>query len=428
MKRTLSRFFPPSSRFFQKEMDSLKASSAEQKRLQTDLAAQLDALAQAQAQFRAFVQEYQAQEKDSDAAQRQLLNKTAERLDTVSEMLSGRQRTHQELQAKTDSVIGGISGLYQKEFPIDVRFEREYYKDFPVCTSSKAPDFQTDFLPLVDGLDKESVETVVLALQRLKLIQNSEEPAMVLYSAEEKQTMRQLAEHFFSNIVELSESCYFYRNYLLPINHFEACVFWDRCGIPFLEHPERLADRDIVDAGAFIGDSALILSPLTKRKVYAFEPVPSNYALMQKTIKMNDLSNVVPCNFALGTENGVVRLSPSISSNGSCSTQFVSEAFEYTESVELNVLSLDEFVKEHDLEVGLIKADVEGAEQLLLQGAMETIKSQKPALLISIYHNASDFFKIKPMLEALDLGYRFRIRHPVGGSVMTEMLLIAEVP
>ena len=62
----------------------------------------------------------------------------------------------------------------------------------------------------------------------------------------------------------------------------------------------------------------------------------------------------------------------------------------------------------------MITIDVEGAEQNLLKGAMDTIKLQKPLLFISIYHNVADFFEIKPWMikpwiQSLDLGYEFEI-------------------
>ena len=324
-----------------------------------------------------------------------------------------------ELNKKADSIC---SAIFAKEYPIDVRFEREYYKKFPTAPSEEFPDFQQKFLNLVRGLDIKSIEDVVLSIQRLKIVQNTQDPVIALYSQEEKNIMRKIIEHMFSSILPLSHNVFYYRGYLLPINHFEPCVFWDRYGIRHLTKPEHFSDTDIIDAGAFIGDSALIFSPLTNRNVYAFEPVPQNYHYMQDTIKLNGLTNVVPVQAALGEENGTI----SISVNDSSSTQFENDACQYAEKVEVKVVPLDEFVQEHNLHVGLIKADVEGAEQSLLKGAMQTIKHQRPTLLISIYHNADDFFHIKPMLEQLDLGYRFKIRHPVCGSVITETLLIAE--
>lgn len=344
------------------------------------------------------------------------------------------QQIHDDL-LKQNQLLAGIEthinsiheSLYSKEFPINVQFEREYYRDFPTEPSERNPSFRQDFLALIHGLDEESKETVALALQRLKIIQNSQHTSLSLYSEREKNIFCDILERFMSNVLPLGEDCFSLREYLLPINHFESCVFWDKCGVPHLEHPERFLDQDIIDAGAFIGDSALIFSPLTRRNVYAFEPVPQNYNNMKKTIELNSLKNVIPVPYALGIRNDKIKIAIETSVGSSCSSQFQNEAFQYEDKIDVDVISVDEFVHERGLSVGLIKADIEGAEQLLLSGAIETIKAQKPALLISIYHNADDFFHIKPMLEHLNLGYRFKVRHPVCGSVLTETMLIAEV-
>ena len=71
--------------------------------------------------------------------------------------------------------------------------------------------------------------------------------------------------------------------------------------------------------------------------------------------------------------------------------------------------------------------DLEGFEQPFLRGALNTIKTQKPALMISIYHNYSDFFDIKPMLENLNLGYKFKIVRPEEHLALVTTSMIAEV-
>lgn len=407
-----SRFFPPSAYEFREEIDRLAVQAQEHAAVCEEMQARLDTVLGFGPELSAIQNKT---EKTGAEMQAQM-----QMFRVALEQLRGDQRS---IEMKLDSILGGLSGLYQREYPLDVRFEREYYKNFPVCSSPEAPEFQEDFLSLIRGLDEKSVETIVLAFQRIKLIKKATEPFLELYFEEEKSVMRQLTEHFYSNILQLSEETYFYKGYLLPVNHFEPCVFIDKCGLPCLEHLERLRECDIIDAGAFIGDSALILSPLTNRKVYAFEPVPANYKHMIQTIKMNGLNSVEPCPYALGAERGKI----TISINDSSSTQFENEAISYEGSVEVETTTIDDFVRTRDLRVGLIKADIEGAESLMLQGAVETIKAQKPALLISIYNNANDFFKIKPWLETLDLGYKFKIRHSVGGTVMTETILIAEV-
>ncbi|WP_242004493.1 FkbM family methyltransferase [Brachyspira aalborgi] len=93
----------------------------------------------------------------------------------------------------------------------------------------------------------------------------------------------------------------------------------------------------------------------------------------------------------------------------------------------VKMVTLDSYVKENNIEVGLIKTDLEGFEQPFLRGAIETIKKQKPVLIISIYHNYSDFFEIKPMIENLNLSYKFKIVKPKSIQVITETKLLAEV-
>lgn len=344
-----------------------------------------------------------------------------EACERITAALSSQNAALSAMDKKIESIC---SAMFGKEYPVDVQFEREYYRDFPVGVTPEFPDFQKQLLALLQGLDAKSVETVILGIQRLKIIKETQEPILALYSQEEKDTMRYILEHFVSCVLPLSESCFYCQGYLLPINHFEACVFWDKCGISYLDYPDRLSSGDIIDAGAFIGDSALVLSPLTQGNIHAFEPTPKNYQYLLQTIQLNQLTNVVPIQAALGAQSGTVTISVS----DSCSTQFENKAIPYQDTTSAKVITLDEYVRQHGLTISLIKADVEGAEQLLLQGALETIKAQKPTLIISIYHNANDFFHIKPMLEQLDLGYQFKIRHPVGGSILTETILIAEVP
>ena len=59
---------------------------------------------------------------------------------------------------------------------------------------------------------------------------------------------------------------------------------------------------------------------------------------------------------------------------------------------------------------------------------MKTITTQRPILYLSIYHNADDFFNVKPMIEKFDLGYKFKIAKVPNGGIIVETALIAEPP
>lgn len=429
MKHSDLSFFPVSSKTFCSGIQEL---SSQQRHATQALEGTLATLAAEQqnyqTQFVSMVGQIEAKIKSSSDDALLSVQRIERQLDQVSTQMNILTQAQNEIMSKLVEGIHSIqSCLFSKEYSLDVCFERAYYREFPVEESPEFPDFQKCLLRLLAELDDESIWTVIVALNRLKIIKSSQEPWIALYSAAEKAKMQTLNDRYYSQVFKLSEGYYYYKKNLLPVNHFEPSVFWDLCCTPYLEHPERLRERDIIDAGAFIGDSALVLAPLTNRNVYAFEPTPQNYQMMLETLRMNKMDKVVPCPFALGDHRETLAVHVSSSFGGSGSTYLENDVVSYQETVETEMMTLDEFVQKHSLCVGLIKSDVEGAEQMLLKGALQTIREQKPALNISIYHNAGDFFQIKPMLEDLNLGYKFKIRHPVFGSILTETMLIAEV-
>ena len=360
------------------------------------------------------------------AAKAALANGQKRTEDRLLAELQAVKKSLSDIQKRSEETLNSLRILMARERLVSCRFDRDFYQDF-LLGPKDDPQFKDKFFALIDGLDEESVSTVVNGLNRLKEIRKSSSARLALLSESERQRSLEAYEGLHKQIFQLSEDCFFWKGYMLPTNQFEECVFWDHYGLPLLEHPERIRKLDIIDAGAFIGDTALVFSSYTDGRIHSFEPDPSNYGLLEKTISMNGLSGVVPCQYALGEASGAVTLSQ----RGSCSTLYEKpECFTYRNKVQVPMISVDEYVEKNRLQIGLIKADLEGAEQQMLRGALRTIQTQKPTLIISIYHNDSDFFGIKPMLEKLNLGYCFKIRHllHVGGSVMAETVLIAEMP
>jgi FkbM family methyltransferase len=301
--------------------------------------------------------------------------------------------------------------------------EPRFYKDDLANGILGIPDFRIRFNRLIHNLDSESVGTVVKILRRLHLIYQTGSHSLDLFTRDEQRIVWDIKDNFLDSCFQIADSLFFYNGYLLPVDQFEPGVFYYRHGLDYLQDVSSFRDQDIIDAGAFIGDSALILSPLTNKRVYSFEPVPSNFTLMRRTLELNRVTNVVPIQKALS--NKYEKLTFNL--NGSCSNCCGNTVSNSSGEIVLDAITLDDFVARNKLNVGLIKTDLEGAERLFLEGALETIKQFKPALLISCYHSIDDFLDLKPMLEDLDLGYHFRIVKPIDGAVMFETMLIAEV-
>ena len=173
------------------------------------------------------------------------------------------------------------------------------------------------------------------------------------------------------------------------------------------EDRNYIANKDIIDAGAYIGDSSLAFSKLTSSNVHAFEPFVESFNKLLENIKLNDVDNIVPVEASLSDKNGEEKIY--LSGNNVQGITSDESFRHFDKSFTVETMTIDKYVQDNNLNVGFIKVDVEGTEQRLLKGAIETIKSQKPFLILSIYHNPNDFFEIKPWIEKLDLGYNFKI-------------------
>lgn len=173
------------------------------------------------------------------------------------------------------------------------------------------------------------------------------------------------------------------------------------------EDKEFLRNKDIMDAGAFSGDTSLPLSTLTNKNVYAFEPFEDSFNLMKENIMRNNVDNIIPIKKSLGNING----ERSLFLSGTNVQGITSDPNyrSYDQELKVQEVTVDTFVEENNLDVGYITVDIEGAEMNLLEGAINTIKTQKPILTISIYHTISDYFSIIPWIADLDLGYEFKL-------------------
>ncbi|MDR1123675.1 MAG: FkbM family methyltransferase, partial [Elusimicrobiota bacterium] len=246
-------------------------------------------------------------------------------------------------------------------------------------------DMAQDYTKLVSGLDGASRLLLGRILNRIKYaVKNPAKASDMPMFPDEVAAVNNLLADFYPRIIELSPECFSYGHYLLPLRHFEVPVFRDKWTLPDVKYLDRIKGMDFIDAGAFIGDSALVLSEFTTGDVHSFEPVSENYSLMLKSIEMNGRRNIIPVNKGIGRDE----CRRAIKVAGSGSSAMLSDAPGREEAMELT--SIDAYVHKNRLKIGLIKADVEGFEQDLLRGAEATIREQRPVLLISIYHTVSD--------------------------------------
>ncbi|MDR0942621.1 MAG: FkbM family methyltransferase [Holosporales bacterium] len=280
----------------------------------------------------------------------------------------------------------------------------------------KTPQAIESYKKLIKGLDDDSISTVNKILTRIQKVAKGKYD---IYSPDEIKVIRKLKSEFIP--IKLGDGCYAYKQYLLPINHFEIPALYHKHFMDQLTTLSDIKNKDIIDVGAYIGDSAIVFSDYTDGKVYSFEPMEENYANMLKTLELNsEKKNIVPVKLGLGAKKEKLTI------RGGGSGASVRRPDEGSHSETIEITTLDDYVEEHKLHVGLIKVDIEQMEQDFLKGAENTIRTQRPTLMISIYHNPEDFFNIKPLIESWNLGYKFKIVRAKDTCILNDTMLIAE--
>lgn len=292
-------------------------------------------------------------------------------------------------------------------------------------TTYDSAGYESRFLELIKGLDHESIQKIVTILRRQQLAWENPGKDIDLYTRSEQDEIKDMKKYMLNHIFQVSENLFCYDHYFLPVRHFETSVFYFKHGIHELQKSslDHIRGKDIIDVGGFIGDSVVVLEDFCPRRIYTFEGVQKHFELIKETLRINHIQNCIAEHLALGAEAGQVTFDIKGSSSNMQTIDYL-EQIEKQETVE--VITLDAYASEHDMDIGLIKVDIEGAEQQFLQGARKTIEKFRPILLLSIYHNADDFFGIKPMIEEWNLGYRFHIHKPCDYSISREVLLLCE--
>lgn len=296
-------------------------------------------------------------------------------------------------------------------------FIKKYFSDFNIIK------YKNDIVKLLEGLDKVSAHNVQLILSRIQRLVHNNYDDIDIFSTDEQEEIREISKHK-DDILLLDKNLFFHKGCYLPINHFENLLFEQNLNIALFPQKilSEVAGKSIIDVGAYIGDSAFILNQLKPKGIYAFEANPQNCILLKETLELNHMKNVIIENIALGDK---INASVKITNDEACSHIVNDDSLE-TALMDCPMSTLDNYVFDHpEINVGLIKVDIEGMEQKFLKGAIETIRKFKPILILSIYHNWSDFLHIKNQLEVLNLGYKFMISKPTSGAIILETELLA---
>lgn len=132
-----------------------------------------------------------------------------------------------------------------------------------------------------------------------------------------------------------------------------------------------------VDVGAHIGQYTILASKAVGPggRVLSIEADPENFSILQRNILLSSLCNVTAMNIAISDTTGSTELYLGDASNvgtNSLAIPFNSSG----RSITVQTKTLDDVLKVQGItQVNLVKADIEGAEALLLKGGGSILES-----------------------------------------------------
>jgi len=169
-----------------------------------------------------------------------------------------------------------------------------------------------------------------------------------------------------------------------------------------------------VDVGANFGVYTLVASKLVGEtgKVLAFEPSAESFAILRQNIELNHLSNVRAFRVALAQTRSQAWLN--YGWDPVCNWMSKDrDPLRGNEGEEVQTDTLDQLLEENGVtRVDAIKIDVEGAEELVLRGAIRCLTAQSPIVIFEFNPESAALQGLSPwgardLLEGL--GYEFVI-------------------
>ena len=184
---------------------------------------------------------------------------------------------------------------------------------------------------------------------------------------------------------------------------------------------------NVIEGGIFDGqDTYRLLEILRKnvgfKKIYAFDPFLDSYYSGDFSKKIDEKL----CEFhenVLWNQNERIAFSiDKINPANSC--VLTGDALLGKDDVAVHdAITIDSFVEKNQINIDLIKLDVEGSEMKVLQGGEQTIKRYHPKMAVSLYHVKEHLFEIPEFLIACNPSYNFSIS--MSGPTFVDMVLYA---
>jgi FkbM family methyltransferase len=154
----------------------------------------------------------------------------------------------------------------------------------------------------------------------------------------------------------------------------DVTMLMESWGMKYYNPPGfEMHENDIViDIGAHIGSFTLYASKfVTTGKIYSFEPLPENYSMLIKNVKINNIQNIKTYKIAISNYTGTSHLHLYDGPHTGSSSLYERNS---KKKIKIKTITLEKFIKENKIkQIDFIKIDCEGAEYDILFNAPDKV-------------------------------------------------------
>lgn len=162
-----------------------------------------------------------------------------------------------------------------------------------------------------------------------------------------------------------------------------------------------LQDKIIIDIGACTGDTSIYFALKGAKKVIAVEPFPKNFVVLEKNILENNFNDsITPILAACSSSKKELLIDPDLN-NGMRSV-----LHEYPNGFKISTITLEQIIKDFDVNNAILKLDCEGCEY-------ETILNCSPSILQKFTDIQIEYHNGYKNLEEKLLSVGFEVSHVV---------------
>lgn len=159
-------------------------------------------------------------------------------------------------------------------------------------------------------------------------------------------------------------------------------------------------ERIVIDCGASLGLFSIYASQVSSNQVYAFEPVKESRDLLRLACKEYNNIHIVPVALSNFAGNVFMSNSDNLGQN---------KIVDDSNGISIECTTLDQFAINNGLgSIDFIKADIEGAERDMLEGAKWVLKNFEPDLAICTYHLDDDPTVLEEIIKSANPKYVIR--------------------